>query len=306
MNETLISGLLGAVMGGASSMEKSIGEEMAAKQKEEEEKRREERALTIAERKKDMEIAKQKALDAEERARVSKMMGPETRMTPGASPMEPEGIVESQIPAEERLQAGIQKALSQGDTKAAKSFLEQYQAIKDNQLKEAEAARKAEPKREELPAEFRSRMASIAATYPGQRDESGKPVNASDYDAYVRGELEKYRKKETYIKPERPEGVEKPLTRADTLKLEGALRGSLKDRSRIQEKPGEAPVFKEGVYSDLVTISNKIKKADPDLIRAPDVVADEAYRQYQDFSESARNSAKAEWTRLNTPIKDDK
>lgn len=297
-----VEGLLGAVMGGAQEYGSILKEEETAKRKEEEEKRREDRALTLAERKADAEQKRKQTLEEQERARVAKLMGPETRMTPAASPMEPEGIVQSQIPLEERLKTGAEKAFAAGDQKAAKNFLEQYQTLKDIEAKAAEEARKQQLKPEKDPEAFRALKAKISAAYSGKRDESGKPVNQAEYDAYEQAEMRKSLAKEQYIRPERPQGEDKPLTPADRLKFQNAISGRLKDRARVQEKEGKDPVFKQDVYSDLTTIANKIAQQNPESIRVPDLVADEAYRQYQDLSDRAKQSVKEKWTSLNTKI----
>lgn len=261
-----IEGLLGAVMGGAQEYGNILKEEETAKRKEEEEKRREERAFTLAERKADAEQKRKQTLDEQERARVSKMLGPETRMTPGANPMEPEGIVESKIPIEERLQAGMQKAMSEGDTKTAKALLDQFQGIEEVKRKAAEEARKGEPKKEEPSAEFKTRMATIQAAYPGKKDEGGKPIDKEDYDKYVRAEFGKLAAKDAYIKPEHGAGGPKPLSMAAEDAQQGKVKKLITDISTDQV--GKAKVkntAKENALGQILSdYQGEVAKANPD------------------------------------------
>lgn len=130
MNEALISGLLGAVMGGATSIEKSLAEEEAARRKEEEEKRREERALSLKEREREMErrrTEENERLKREKIAQTAPSKAPEIGIV-GNAIDEYQGEIANtgytgqtrQATPEEALRWSIGKAREEGNEELAK------------------------------------------------------------------------------------------------------------------------------------------------------------------------------------------
>lgn len=130
MNEALISGLLGAVMGGATSIEKSLAEEEAARRKEEEEKRREERALSLKEREREMErkrAEENERLKREKIAQTAPSKAPEIGIV-GNAIDEYQGEIANtgytgqtrQATPEEALRWSIGKAREEGNEELAK------------------------------------------------------------------------------------------------------------------------------------------------------------------------------------------
>ena len=271
-----VEGLLGAVMGGAQEYGNVLKEEETAKRKEEEERRREERAFSLAERKAEAEQKRKQALEEQERARVAKMMGPQTRITPGASPMEPEGIVQSQIPLEERLKTGAEQAFASGDTKTAKNFLDQYQTLKEIERKTAEELRKQEEFGREKPEKPTGKVAEIKfiaeSTYSGPMGEDGKPEPAA-FSKHLAGIAKEYQRKETYIRPEREAGP-KPLSEKDRDIAQGRI-GKLIEGVAVSQPlgaktPQKDPV-KQDIYNSLfLQVKNEFTQKDAD--KDPDAV----------------------------------
>lgn len=272
MNEALISGLLGAVMGGTSSIEKSIAEEMAAKQREEEEKRREERALTIAERKLEMEAAKKKRLEEARRGEIAGYLPAATGATPSQSPMEPEGggITEYQVPTEQRLVRGFEAAMAKGDTDAAKVFSDQYKALKQEERAQAEEARKQEefargPKPKEPTGEVATIQFLARQTYTGPVGEDGKPDPVA-FAKHMKDISESFIERKTYIRPERVAGGPKPLSMAAEDVQQGKVKKLITDISTDQV--GKAKVkntAKENALGQILSdYQGEVAKANPD------------------------------------------
>ena len=298
-----VEGLLGAVMGGAKEYGDILKEEETAKRKEEEEKRREERALTLAERKADAEQKRKQALEEQERARVAKMMGPESRMTPAASPMEPEGIVQSRIPLEERLKAGIEQAMAEGDQKAAKGFVDQYQTMKEIERKTSEEARKQEefargPKERGLTGEAATIQFLAEKSYKGPVDEEGKPEPGA-FAKHMANVSEDILGKKTYIRPEREPGVggEKPPTASQRAVADRALSAALPGLAKTKDVSGK-DVVDQQMLSFYRGEVNKIKAANPDAVFTLNETLAAAQGSVESAVQKAKDKAASEWKNM--------
>jgi hypothetical protein len=185
-----IEGLLGAVMGGAKSVEESIKEEEAARRKEEEEKRREQRLLTIEERKeknaieKERRLAEQKKAEEEQgRQRVAGYMAPQEQVGVSQSPMEPEGMVTREMKGGD-LNTAINRAMSEGRLDVAKSLSEELNRqikrdidLRETAIKEEKAER---PEKEKLPERAENVNFLTKEFYKGGF-EDGKPTDPQAY-----------------------------------------------------------------------------------------------------------------------------
>ena len=297
-----VEGLLGAVMGGAQEYGNILKEEETAKRKEEEEKRKEERALSLREREREMERRRTEENERLKAEKMAKMLGPSTQMTPGSNPMEPEGIVESQIPFERRLVTAREEALSKGDVAAAKEFNEQYKALKQEERAQAKEGREQEeearkqtdfergPKPEKAPEAIRTMEAKIKATYKGALDESGNPVNSADYAAHRQAEIQKYVRKEQYISPERGAGPEgKPPTTADYGKARNTLQRDM-ERAATVVKDGKI-IRDPELYKYINAYSGDVIKKDKDRVFDPNL-AEEARSKVIDALDRAKADAR--------------
>jgi len=303
MNESLISGLLGAVMGGATSMEKTIAEEMAAKQKEEEEKRREERAITLAERQEAMREARKAAQEKAKMERVASYIGPEMQITPGTSPMEPEAATTSKMQLEQRLTSGIEAAISKGDTEAAKLLSDQYTKLtgeKRAQAKEErDIAKFLQEPTEKIPERIKTVEALTDRFYKqsgGQYDEQGNPTDAKAL-ASASKKAEDYvfltMRERIGITPGAA-GGEKPPTASQRAVADRALSAALPGLAKTKDISGKDVVDQQmlGFYRGEV---NKIKSENPDAVFDLNGTLASAQAKVSAAEERAKQKAANEW-----------
>lgn len=293
-----VEGLLGAVMGGAKEYGDVLKEEEAAKRKEEEDKRRMERELSIVERKAEAEDKRKRANEEAARTRAAEYMGASTRATPGGNPMEPEGIVESQVPLEERLKTGIQNAAAKGDLAAAKTFLDQYQTLKEVERKTAEEARKQEefargPKEKAPTGEAATIQFLAEKSYKGPVDEEGKPEPKA-FASHLQSVAQEFIGKKTYIRPEREAAGEKPPTPSQRAVADRALSAALPGLAKTKDVSGREVVDQQmlGFYRNAV---NEIKKNDPEAIFDINGTLAAAQARVEAAAERARKKAADEW-----------
>lgn len=280
MNEALISGLLGAVMGGTSSIEKSIAEEMAAKQKEEEEKRREERALSLKEREREMErkrAEENERLKREKIAKTAPSKAPEIGIV-GNAIDEYQGEIANtgytgqtrQATPEEALRWSIGKAREEGNEELAKQREDAlYKMLKEGREAAKEAREQEEfargPKPKEPTGDVAFAKYAAEKTYTGPRDASGKPdpTAFAEHEAKVIGQ---FVERKTYIRPERVAGGPKPLSMAAEDVQQGKVKKLITDISTDQV--GKAKVkntAKENALGQILSdYQGEVAKANPD------------------------------------------
>lgn len=313
MNETLISGLLGAVMGGASSMEKSIGEEMAAKQKEEEEKRREERILSIEERKRASAEAMKAAQEKARMERIASYLPAATGATPSQSPMEPEGggVTEFQVPIEQRLVRGIEAAISKGDTEAAKLLSDQYAKItgekRAQSKEERDIAKFLQEPTEKIPERIKTVEALTDRFYKqsgGQYDEQGNPTDAKAL-ASASKKAEDYvfltMRERMGITPGAA-GGEKPPTPSQRAVADRALSAALPGLAKTKDISGKDVVDQQmlGFYRTEV---NKIKLENPDAVFDLNGTLATAQAKVDAAVEKAKQKAANDWKAMDDAAK---
>lgn len=230
-----IEGLLGAVMGGASSIEKSLAEEEAAKRKEEEEKRREERAISLKEREAKMKQEMDRKLEEEKQKRFSGYMAPQEQTGISQSPDEPEGMVTREMKGGD-LRTAITRAGAEGRFDDVKVLSEELNRQIRRDIDLSEEARKLveqeqkAAKRPEEPASLKEFRGIADLAYGGKRDEQGRPADPEDYKKFLESQARAKLKKETYIKPETGE---KPLTGAQRDAQETRVGNIVSDLSTV-------------------------------------------------------------------------
>ena len=291
MNESLISGLLGAVMGGATSIEKSLAEEEAARRKEEEEKRREERAITLAERQEAMREARKAAQEKAKMERIASYLPAATGATPSQSPMEPEGggITEYQVPTEQRLVRGFEAAMAKGDTDAAKVFSDQYKALKQEERAQAEEARKQDEFARGKPEKKTPQMQNV--------EDLAKEFYGGDDPERI---AQARRQAINRIFPEREArvaGGQRPPTAGQLMAAEGRIG------SKIKESFTEGFGDKKKVNQDLVDRAipiaiNLVDKSDPSKKLDVLKIQNDAISQVRSARKKAEDYAGSQWDAL--------